>query len=340
MKSVLLSASGKNTISSQIVDLFQKTQPNTICVASAYLTYGGSKFLDELVKGSNVDTRTIVVGISGEVTQPNAIRFLKDRGWKIRLGESRQGIFHPKMLVVGDGYFNHEMQNPTGCYFGSANFTGPGLEKNTELGCTTTDNKLVHSVSNAFVDIWNSSKVFTEDLLTEYEKRYSQRIQTRSFQDLVELGGSDELTIKTAIKNSRSNPVLRQENCSTVWVGLESFTGDYDLQVEVPKRAKEVLKNMLGVSNDKVDFECADGQIRPMLYNYYSANGMARINVPNAVPLVDWVRENKQGALMITSVEGQLSIRIVRHNDLNIIKERSYGLGTWGSTSTRQYGWY
>ena len=341
MTKILLSLNGHNTISSQITSVVQETTPDAFGVASAYLTYKGGSFLVMLAEKYKIQAPRIVIGTSGEVTQPNAIRYLESHGWNIRLGISQQGIFHPKMLVVGDSFSDSDdMLNPKGCYIGSANFTGPGLEKNTELGCTTTDFTLTQDVALAFRELWCSSKLFSEELLTEYEKRFSQRVKFRSFADLVELGVIDEPTLETAKK--RNTPVLSQMNCSTVWVGLESFTGEHTFQVEVPKGAGQVLENIFGGNDNSFEIQCADGETRSMIYSYYTANGMYRLNVPNDVPLVSWARENRQGALVITRSEetGHLYAEIVRNLNLQAIQERSYALGTWGSTITRKYGWY
>lgn len=340
MKKVLLSRGGVNSIAKQIRHVVRETNPDCLCVATAYLTQAGARYLVDLASEFNVKNTRIVAGLSGEVTHPNAIRFLHHYAWDIRFGVQAHGIFHPKLLVVGDHFSaKNGLRNPTGCYLGSANFTASGLKINTELGCTSTDSIITNGVAQAFKELWNSAPRFSQKLLDKYENRFSQKIQTRSVADLVTLGIVDDLVSK---KGKRGTPVIDAQNCSTVWVGLESFTGDYNFQVEIPAKASIVLKNLLGMLGNQIDIECADGVKRNMNYSYYSHNGMYRLNVPNEVPLVTWARENKKGALVISRLDGgdHLYAEILRGKKLQEIQQRSFALGTWGETSTRYYGWY
>ena len=71
---------------------------------------------------------------------------------------------------------------------------------------------------------------------------------------------------------------------------MQSFTGEYNLQVEFPKEAGIVLRRVFGKpsKDGSIDILCADGAIRPLSsFEFYQHNGMFRLNVPNAVPLVD-----------------------------------------------------
>ncbi len=343
MKNVLLSRNGTNSIALQIQDVVYKTQPKCLCVATAYLTQAGARYLVDLATDCNIQDVRIVAGLSGEVTHPNAIRFLHEQSWDVRFGQQSKGIFHPKLLVGGDKFSNVSgLRNPAACYLGSANFTASGLKINTELGCTSTDTAITNGVAQAFKELWNSATRFTQKLLTQYESKFSQRIQTRSTADLINLGIVDDFDSLKSNKKTRSNPVLNAQNASTVWVGLESFTGDYNFQVEIPAKAATVLKNLLGTRGRNVNIECADGIVRKMIYSYYPHNGMARLNVPNEVPLVAWARENKKGALVISRLDenDHLYAEILKGRKLQEIQQRSFALGTWGETSTRYYGWY
>ena len=343
MKNVSLSRNGANSIALQIQNVIRKVQPKCLCVATAYLTQAGARYLVDLAAYCNVKDARIVAGLSGEVTHPNAIRFLHMHSWNVRFGQQPKGIFHPKLLVGGDQFSSMAgLRNPVACYFGSANFTASGLKINTELGCTSTDAAITTEAAQVFKELWNSAPRFTQKLLTQYERKFSQRIQTRSTADLINLGVVDDISSLKSNKNMRGNPVLDAQNASTVWVGLESFTGDYNFQVEIPTRAGAVLKNLLGTQGRSVNVECADGIVRKMIYSYYPHNGMARLNVPNEVPLVAWARDNKKGALVISRLneDDHLYAEILKGRKLQEIQQRSFALGTWGETPTRYYGWY
>ena len=88
---------------------------------------------------------------------------------------------------------------------------------------------------------------------------------------------------------------------------------------------------------------CDDGVSRQFLFRYYENNGMWRLNVPNDTPNADWARQNKDGiAVVEIGGEGQpVKFRIIQPGtELNDVADRSIGLGTWGKTTTRLYGWY
>jgi len=80
-----------------------------------------------------------------------------------------------------------------------------------------------------------------------------------------------------------------------------------------------------------------------MRYRYYRHNSMFRLNVPNDVPGVTWVRKNRQGITVIKRLgqAGAFSLRILRPGaEADEIVQRSFLLGTWGKTLTRAYGWF
>lgn len=343
-----LSINGKRNISSQIIAVVNQIKVDAICVATAYLTLDGAKFLEKLADEKSVKSRVIVIGVSGDITHPAAITFLRDNDWAIRLGQSTQGIFHPKLLVAGIGYSkNSGIKKPLACYLGSGNFTAAGLYRNTELGCTSTEVMLTESTATAFFEAWKNSKDLTTDALSEYGKRFSQRLKERTVRELQHLEIVDvEAVPRSRARIQRSQSVLGIDSCSTVWVGLESFTGEHTFQVEVPGFAGRVLDNLLNSRGGAVTIDCSDGTSRNMLFRYYDANGMFRLNVPNDVPLVSQARlakgTGKKYALTITVDEytGHLAAEILFGKRLLEFERKSAALGTLGTTSTRKYGWF
>jgi len=123
VSNILLSQAGSNTIESQISSVFKGIAPEAMCVATAYLTLDGANYLIKLAKKHGISELNMVAGTSGAVTHPNALRLLKKSGWDVRLGHTGKGIFHPKLLVVGNGYSNKGFNKTLGAYFGSGNFT-------------------------------------------------------------------------------------------------------------------------------------------------------------------------------------------------------------------------
>lgn len=284
----------------------------------------------------------MVAGTSGAITHPNALRLLKDSGWDIRLGQTDKGIFHPKLLVVGNQYSNGGFNEALGAYFGSGNFTAGGLFRNVELGCVTQDTALSIQATDAFTAAWLDSHLATDSILKAYEELFSQRLRTRTANDLVFLEIAKKDASSKAKKQLKKQPVLNADSCSTVWVGLESFTGEHTFQVEIPGKAGVALNNMLGSKQGTVDMEFSDGSRRNVVFKYYSRNGMYRLNIPNDVPLVDFARGKNKCALVVTTTQDKKHFyaEIIKGDTLEELQDKSFVLGTWGETVTRKYGWF
>jgi hypothetical protein len=222
-------------------------------------------------------------------------------------------------------------------YLGSANMTFGGLRKNVESGFFTTDADLAISGGVAFDEFWRSAQRVTNRLLADYEKSFAQALQERSVKDLQDFGVETE-----RIQTPGKKEVPSINDCSVVWVGLESFTGDYDLQVEFPRRAGEAFQKLAKLKSRRVAVLCGDGTKRTLIFDYYKANSMYRLNVPNDLPLVGWVRQHHQGCLMIKKDVSDKVVRaeILKPSQMRELVEKSRILGTLGATSTRQYGWF
>lgn len=342
MSSILLSKGGNNTIATQIHTVFKGIAPTALCVATAYLTLDGANYLIKLAKKYGIKKLNISAGISGEITHPNALRLLKNSGWDVRLGKTDEGIFHPKLLVVGKGYSDNGFSEALGAYFGSGNFTAAGLHRNVELGCVTQDNSLSIQATNAFISAWATSEVATDKLLETYENAFSTRLAKRTAEDLVFLEIAKDNAQPNATKRLKKQPVLDIDNCSTVWIGLESFTGEHRFQPELPKKAAEALNSMGAKDGDTITFEFSDGTSEKVLYKYYSSNSMFRLNLPNEMPGVKSAKINREGALVITIDRTKKTFRaeIVNGDPLQELRKKSYALDTWGKTTKRQYGWF
>jgi hypothetical protein len=310
-------------------DMVTSTQPGAIGVATAFLSRPGAEDLMELLAGSTDASVRTVVGVSGAVTDPGAIVRLIDLGVDVRLAGHVGGVFHPKLLVAGDRFVDSgRVGVPTCGYLGSANFTTGGLLRNVEVGMVTTEPPLCKQLANAFSQLWRLGVEATGKRIEDYRALFAARQHTRAIDDLsfLEVGqGAYPPTYSHA-----------------AWAGLESFTGEYTLQVEFPKRAGDALAVLLGTRDGTVEIRCSDNVNRQMAYRYYTDNGMYRLNVPNDVPGVQWARANRTGALLV-SREGKKRVRnveVIAGDRLKEAAERSKLLGYLGQTSTRAFGWY
>jgi hypothetical protein len=310
-------------------------------MATAFLSLNGAATYDALIRNASIRHSRVVAGLDGAITNPLALSYLRDRGHDVRFGTSSSGIFHPKLMVGGHAFLRSGgLKLPVCGYVGSANFTGSGLGHNLEALFTSQDSKMAAGVADAFQRIWQRAGRITAQALRRYEEVFARAQRTRSLLDL------DLLAVVEPLSDSRrQRPVIDPGLCSAVWAGLQSFTGEHMFQVEFPQRAGQALGALLGTRSGRVDVECSDGHVRSVGFAYYSDNGMYRLNVPNNMPLVDWARANHKGALLVWrdddgSPRAPLNVEIVRNRRLQDCILRSHALGTWGSTSTREYGWY
>lgn len=322
--------------------LISASQPNALGMATAFLTLDGARTYDALYKRCNGKVSRVIAGLSGAITQPDAIKFLDENGHNVRLGIHNNGIFHPKLLVGGDRFLRSGRFETTNCgYVGSANFTRAGLTKNLELSLVTRDPHLTESLGDAFATIWTVGKKLTTSTFEEYEQVFARSQRNRSIEDLKFL---EVLSSNKSSKSKITAPLILPRNCRFVWVGLQSFTGEHTFQVEFPKKAGEALGTLLGIAEGPIQIVCSDGETRSMTFKYYLDNGMYRLNVPNEMPLVNWARNEKSGALIVwrdrETDEGPIYAEIVRGRRFQDVLSRSKALGTCGKTNTREYGWY
>ena len=339
-KIYLSGAEASTSIEARLSKLITSSHPFATGMATAFLSIGGARSYDKLVSGIEVKVSRVVAGLSGAITHPAAIRYLIEKGHAVRFGGFSSGIFHPKLLVGGKRFLGSgEMVLPTCAYVGSANFTDAGLSRNLEVMLATQDCKVATGVAEAFCAIWTNATSVTGQRLEAYERAFARAQCKRAVSDLefLDIVGSAPLTA--------SQPILVSPKfCNAVWAGLQSFTGEHMFQVEFPRKAGEALGALLGTASGEVHIECADGQARSMTFRYYADNSMYRLNVPNSMPLVDWARSNHKGALLVwrddDAHEGAINAEIIRGRRLNESVARSHALGSWGKTSTREYGWY
>jgi hypothetical protein len=337
--------SGRHTstrISSRLAVLLTENHPSAVGMATAFLSVWGARAYDDMLKKNGVRVSRVVAGLAGEVTHPEAIGFLRGAGHVVRFGEVTGGIFHPKLLVGGDRFLNSGQLAVANCaYIGSANFTSGGMARNLEVILATKEPGLAIAIARAFRSIWNHATPVTSTLLTAYERAFARVQRRRSLADLELL---DVVEPDSAVKPGQPTPIVPPRLGSAVWAGLESFTGEHAFQVEFPRTAGEALRALLKTASGKVPIECVDGETRIMTFRYYEDNGMYRLNVPNNMPLVDWARTNKNGALLVwrddLSPEQTLHAEIIRGRRLTEVEARSTALRTWGKTQTRSYGWY
>jgi len=342
---IFLSEVGGETTKERLSQLLSETEANSFFFVSAYVTYPGVSRVKNLLEEYQIEDCNAVFGLDGIVTQPSAIEYAIDLGWNIRFIESSDPHFHPKFAVAMGSPPDYKIR---GGYIGSANFTKGGLSENIEAGIFIQDDTVFSDLKSMVEDIWRIAEPVDNVDLEAYSVQYakSSRDQSTSTQP-AGVGAAITSEVKTEDESDPpERPSYNPEYGSVAWVGLESFTGEARFQLEFPRDPAEVLRGMIGSAQEEdveVSVLCPNGETREMLYSWYDDNQMDRLNIPNDVQGIQQAREEESGlAVFRDSEHSEASIELeIIHDEEEIkeIVERSKREGTWGETSTRQYGW-
>lgn len=331
------------------------TEPQAIGIASAFVSVSGVEKSEYILNDLGCHHRRLIAGVDHCVTHPEALYLARESGWEVRIGQSHQGIFHPKIFVAGKKFSQSgQILDPCFVYIGSANLTSGGLNSNVECGLIAENNECPPDASHAFAELWNNAQIADDNVLKNYGALFAEKNRRRSPAELEALEIGD-IKLPSAItcgqllkQKSPKRGAFKVQFSKAAWAGLQSFTGEHRFQVEFPRAAGEVISQLIGPKispKNDVDVYCAeDEKTRKMKYRFYKDNGMFRLNIPNDVPGVQWVRKHEDGiALISRGLPGgapiQLSIFLPGQEEYDAIS-RSLLLGTWAHTPTRLYGWF
>ena len=351
---IILSGVGTMNFQDSIRISLMRAQPRVVGIAAAFVSTEGFRRLAEIMKQCGEPECRLIAGTDNCITHPEALYAARDLGWRVRLGKSTKGIFHPKLIVAGQKFSRKGTINKLSCvYVGSSNLTAGGLSTNVECGLIADAEGCVISASEAFADLWAAAIPAKDADLRHYAASFAERARRRAVTELADLGINDSYPVPSEPSVLRKlqlpfRPALGAEFAVAAWTGLQSFTGEYTFQIEFPKSAGKVINQLIRghiQGNGRIDVYCPDDETtRLMQYRYYPDNSMFRLNVPNDVPGVAWAREHKDGLAIVEkgpSGGALLRIRLLQPGvDASEIVKRSASLGTWGKTTTRSYGWY
>ncbi len=339
-----------NTYKALLRKQMMLVKPPVVGLAVAYVSTSGFSLIKKILDDAEVEDVRLVTDTKDAVTHPKALQSALDCGWGVRVVDTLAGTFHPKLYVGADSFDSEKgVAGLSLAIAGSPNLSHGAFMKNGECAFWSAAPHSRASAAKAWRECWEVGQPLTAAKLTAYEKYFSLRNRKRRPEDLVALGVADSVPVSLTgalPARAKSDEQAVSDSAATVaWAGLQSFTGEYKLQVEFPKEAGLVLRRVFGtLSGDgSIDLHCSDGQVRTFSFKYYSHNGMFRLNIPNSTPGVDWARANKAGIAYIEHGidEDEIHFAIVKpgQNADDVIR-RSIALGTWGKTSTRLYGWY
>ena len=288
---------------------FIARRPVVVGIASAFVSTAGVRGVAEMFRHCGEPRCLLIAGTDNAVTHPEALYMARERGWRVRIGCSTMGIFHPKLIVAGNAMRRVGAIAKLCCvYVGSSNLTGGGLVRNVECGMLAHDEDCPSSAAAAFLELWTAATPATKVALRNYAARFAEQARRRSASELTGLGISDIETLHTnALALLGQSPPLdsaiKETFALAAWTGLQSFTGEYRFQVEFPRTAGRVIRQLVGAhvnADGRVDVYVPDDDaIRQMQYKYYTDNGMFRLNIPNDTPGVAWARANRGGIAVV-----------------------------------------
>lgn len=351
---IVLSGVGATNFRDTLRLSLMSERPRVVGIAAAFVSTEGVRQLTEILRRCGAPECRLIAGTDNAVTHPEALYAAQNQGWKIRLGKSPRGIFHPKLVVAGQKFSRSGAVQDLCCvYVGSSNLTNGGLSANVECGFIANAEGCLVSASDVFAELWKAANPATNAELRNYAARFAECARRRSVSELADLGVNDSRLVPSGATDLRvhqlpSMPALGTDFAIAAWAGLQSFTGEYRFQVEFPKGAGKIISQLISSyaqADGRIDVFCPDDKTtRQMQYKFYSNNSMFRLNVPNDVPGVAWAREHKDGlAIVEQGLPGGAPLRIKFLKpgaDASEIVGRSAALGTWGRTPTRTYGWY
>ncbi|MFE8696126.1 DUF3427 domain-containing protein [Cytobacillus sp. FJAT-53684] len=148
-----ITESGLATLKSHFLDLDRKGVKGRI-LTSTFLQFNQPKVFRELMKIKNVEVR--LTDLKG---------------------------FHSKGYI-----FDHDTHYSL--IVGSSNLTAHALKVNYEWNVKLTsleNGEIVHHFKSQFEEVWNQASVLSEEWIEKYEKTYSQAVDKRDFDQIIEM---------------------------------------------------------------------------------------------------------------------------------------------------------
>lgn len=151
--------------SDRLLDRFTKLLGKSTHVDIAVAWVGPGLAAESLLQSLERVEARIVVGLSGNATEPATLRRLMAEGnVALRVAPAPPGgLFHPKFYRFGSA-------SRAVCWVGSANFTRGGFGGNAELVHEFGDGKGVGA--DWFEELWCQLEGDPESAISDYEKRY------------------------------------------------------------------------------------------------------------------------------------------------------------------------
>lgn len=170
-----------------------------VSFAVAWATTGKDNPVFDALRDAHKKIRKSVVGTSNNITDPRVLEWCLQKTSHIRCVKADTPMFHPKIYILWS-------QDRWDLLIGSANLTGGGMKKNTELMLHLSSERfsteLFRNAQKEINKYWKQSDEITRKWLNQYRKKHifhteqKQKIETPSpidveIPELLQLSWSD-----------------------------------------------------------------------------------------------------------------------------------------------------
>jgi HKD family nuclease len=338
------------TLDQTIAMLSSSQKWEQLSVAVAYSSLAGVARLHEVVSAAQPKASfRWLLGLDDYVTQPGAIDFCCSVGnTDVRVYSSTKAKtrFHPKVFLFDSSL----SEVGSSMIIGSANLTFAAFNRNCEAVAIldaqdSTDKKLMRS---NFQCLWDLGQAPTPPLLADYRAKFEENRKSRAFL----LGAEPEQGTNTGPILHSDAALVNPSTATVCWIEVGKNTAlGRELEVK-GEQARFFGLEPCGGPPAFRDFIVSNGEIVNLRLKYQQKNSMWRLQLRSDVPEVaDGLRPDIGGRLgrspyvavfKRTETKDRFILEFPRHdsNEFDSIRKQSEHVGTIGSTSSRQYGWF
>ena len=192
----------------------------------------------------------IVVGLSGNSTNPVALRSLQEFA-AVRVARGGNGIFHPKFYLF-------DSAGETICWVGSANFTFQGFMVNSELVNEFGDNG---TARRWFESLWNSLNSDSDDEIMQYVDNWTKPPGTtgKKTASAGSITSEDPVRLLQAALRTWNEYVVALRRCDAYWKEKEGNFSVLDLErswLETIALGRELIRRGIGTHSQPKRLAC------------------------------------------------------------------------------------
>lgn len=267
-----------NRVLEELAALLAEPAVERVRIAVAYANADGVRALNRLLEALDESVPVeVIITLDMGTTRKDALEMLlRDFRGRVSVVETPpgNGTFHTKTWVVD------RAAAPQRALVGSANLTGAALTRNREAVSVGDLSGAQSSQWEAWWDdVVEEAKDLTEDVIVGYEERQPPPRKRQRIADVDLETNADGVT---ALAGGMANVDARDAE----WLAIDwGGTGEYRVQFEFPRAAAAFFdperEHRRELSLRQAGTEFHGNQLR-----FYPDNGMVRINMDSAIPVV------------------------------------------------------